>query len=78
MDEKVPINVDMLATFDAAFTVGTDDARIVKVKHQGFEETVKVLNSVLKKMNADVELRIVPKIPEPNGKHHSEPTEMMT
>lgn len=39
-------------------TVGNESARIAKVRHQGFTETVRVLNGVLKKMNAEVKLEI--------------------
>lgn len=63
-------------------TVGNESSRISKVRHQGFTETVHVLNGVLKKMNADVKLEIerlnapttfeIPDFPEPNGKHHPE------
>ena len=53
MEQKLqipPIYVDM--------TIGDESARISKVKHQGVFETVRVLNSVLKKMNADIQLDI--------------------
>lgn len=45
-----PIYVDM--------TIGDESARLTKVKHQGFEETVRAINGVLKKMNAPVKLDI--------------------
>jgi len=41
-------------------TVGNESSRITKVKHQGFMETVRVLNSVLRKMNAEVTLEVEP------------------
>ena len=41
-------------------TVGNESSRITKVKHQGFMETVRVLNGVLRKMNAEVKLEIEP------------------
>lgn len=50
----MPIRIDM--------TVGDESARIVKIKHQGVEETVRVLNKVLKKMNADVKITIVKRL----------------
>lgn len=48
----IQISIDM--------TVGDDSSatRLAKVKHQGFEETVRVLNRVLRKMNAGVVLKI--------------------
>jgi hypothetical protein len=46
----MPIRIDM--------TIGDPSARIVKVKHQGVEETVRVLNNVLKKMNSDMKLEL--------------------
>jgi type III secretory pathway lipoprotein EscJ len=49
--EALPIYVDM--------TVGDESARITKVKHQSMEETVRILNGVLRKMNAEVKLEIV-------------------
>jgi hypothetical protein len=46
----MPIRIDM--------TIGDPSARIVKVKHQGVEETVRVLNNVLRKMNSDMKLEL--------------------
>jgi len=65
----MPIRIDM--------TIGDTAARIVKVKHQGVEETVRILNNVLRKMNSDMKLELmkngVPvKIPENNGNSDSE------
>jgi hypothetical protein len=48
--QEPPIYVDM--------TIGDESARISKVKHQGVFETVRVMNSVLRKMNADIKLDI--------------------
>jgi len=49
--DSLPIRIDM--------TVGDESARLAKVKHQGVEETVRVLNRVLWKMHAGVQLEIV-------------------
>jgi len=46
----MPIRIDM--------TIGDSAARIVKVKHQGVEETVRILNKVLRKMNSDMKLEL--------------------
>lgn len=60
MDDKLnPIRIDM--------TIGDESSRIVKVKHQSFEETVRVLNRVLEKMNAPGELELVYKEPVKAG-----------
>lgn len=50
---NAPISIDM--------TIGDDSSssRLAKVKHQGVEETVKVMNRVLRKMSAGVKLEIV-------------------
>lgn len=49
---SVPISIDM--------TVGDDSSktRLAKVKHQGIEETVRVLNRVLRKMNAGMKINL--------------------
>jgi hypothetical protein len=46
----MPIRIDM--------TIGDPSSRIVKVKHQGVEETVRILNNVLRKMNSDMKLEL--------------------
>ena len=48
----IQISIDM--------TVGDDSSatRLAKVKHQGLEETVRVLNRVLRKMNAGMKIKL--------------------
>lgn len=68
----VPIRIDM--------TIGDNAARIVKVKHQSVEETVRIMNKVLRKMNSEMKIELmkngspvaIPEVGEPgepNGKY---------
>lgn len=63
---NAPISIDM--------TIGDDSSssRLAKVKHQGVEETVKVMNRVLRKMSAGVKLEIVKSDASPEPEERAE------
>jgi hypothetical protein len=76
--QSTPLPTDMPIRID--MTIGDSAARIVKVKHQGVEETVRIMNKVLRKMNSDMKVEltkhgqpvVIPEIEEsdePNGKY---------
>lgn len=61
--EQLPISTNMPIRID--MTIGDESARLVKVKHQGVEETVRVMNRVLRKINANVQIEIVRSVAPP-------------